>query len=105
MLSTKRNLTSAALASLALAMTLSVDSSAAEVATRATVAPTARIAPRPLPSGITAAEAARLRHQVQEHKQLKRMALADGEITRREQARLNYDAAQVRRLIAKAKNN
>jgi cytochrome c oxidase assembly protein Cox11 len=54
---------------------------------------------------VTPGEAARIRYQVKEHKQLQRMAMADGQITRREQARLAHDAAQVRRLIHRAKNN
>ena len=60
---------------------------------------------RPVPSGISAGEAARIRHQIHEHHQMQRIANADGEITRREQAWLARDAAQVRHLIQTAKTN
>ncbi|HEV7633311.1 MAG TPA: hypothetical protein VGO41_10015 [Steroidobacteraceae bacterium] len=60
---------------------------------------------RPVPSGISAGEAARIRHQIHEHHQMQRVANADGEITRREQAWLARDAAQVRHLIQTAKTN
>lgn len=61
---------------------------------------------RPLPRpNITPGEAARIRHQVHEHHQMQRMAQADGVVTRREQAWLNRDAAQVRGLIHTAKTN
>jgi hypothetical protein len=63
------------------------------------------VSPRHIPTEISRMEAGRIRHQVHEHKQLQRMAGADGVVTRREQARLNYDAAKVRALIHKAKTN
>lgn len=56
-------------------------------------------------SGITPNEAKRLRYQVQQYQQMKRHAGADGLITRAEQARLNHKAAQLRRLLQKAKSN
>jgi hypothetical protein len=60
---------------------------------------------RPLPDGITAREAARLRYQHQELKQLQRRANADGEVTRREQFKINQQAAKLRRMVHIAKNN
>jgi hypothetical protein len=54
---------------------------------------------------ITASEAARIRYQVQEHRQMQRRAAADGVITRREQIWLHRDAHQVRHLIHVAKTN
>ena len=56
-------------------------------------------------SGITPNEAKRLRYQVQQYQQMKRLAGADGLITRAEQARLQHKAAQLRRLLQKAKTN
>ncbi|MGQ0428840.1 MAG: hypothetical protein ACT4UQ_02780 [Gammaproteobacteria bacterium] len=55
--------------------------------------------------GITPDEAKRLRYQVQQYKQMKRYAGADGVVTRAEQARLNHKAQQLRRMIQKAKTN
>ena len=75
------------------------------VAARPVAKPAVRVNHRPLPPGITAGEAARIRYQVKEHKQMKRAANADGEITRREQAALARDAAQLRHLIQAAKTN
>ncbi|MEO6078492.1 MAG: hypothetical protein ABIQ86_01755 [Steroidobacteraceae bacterium] len=64
------------------------------------------VTPRPHPgSAISPAEAARIRNQVQEHHQMQRRANADGELSRREQAILTRDAAQVRHLIQTAKTN
>ena len=61
---------------------------------------------RPNPgSGVTPGEAARIRFQVKQHHQIQRRANADGEISRREQAALARDAAQVRHLIQTAKTN
>lgn len=55
--------------------------------------------------GISPDEAKRLRYQVQQYRQMKRYAGADGLITRAEQARLNHKAGQLRRLIQLAKSN
>jgi hypothetical protein len=63
------------------------------------------IATRQLPPGITPGEAARLRHEAQELQMLKRQAHADGTVTRREQAAINHEAAQLRRMVHKAKTN
>jgi hypothetical protein len=107
MFKSKLSANSAAAVSLVLLSLSTIDASVAAtpVATRAAVAPGIRVAHRPLPPGISAAEAARIRYQIKEHKQMQRAANADGEVTRREQARLAHDAAQVRRLINTAKNN
>ncbi len=56
-------------------------------------------------SGIDADEARRLRYQLQQYQQMKRLAGADGVITRAEQARLNHRAQQLRRMIRQAKTN
>lgn len=56
-------------------------------------------------SGITPDEAQRLRYQAQQYQQMKRLAGADGVITRAEQARLDHKAQQLRRMIQKAKTN
>jgi hypothetical protein len=85
-------------------------SASADVVMRQTVAVrTAVLRPafvRPhVPPRVTGGEAARIRYQIHEHHQLQRMAAADGVVTRREQARLNHDAAQVRHLIHVAKTN
>lgn len=56
-------------------------------------------------SGITPTEAQRLRHQVQQHHLMKRLAGADGVITRAEKARLEQKARQLRRMIQAAKTN
>lgn len=55
--------------------------------------------------GISPNEAKRLRYQVQRYHQMQRYAGADGRISRVEQARLNHQAAQLRRLIHAAKTN
>lgn len=57
------------------------------------------------PPGITEGEAARLRYQHQQLQHLRRAAWADGEITRREHARISYQAAKLRRLVHIARNN
>lgn len=62
-------------------------------------------APRAQPPGISAGEAARLRHQHQEYRHLQRRAWFDGEVSRREQARLAREAAQLRHLIQVARDN
>ena len=107
MFKSKLSANSAAAVALVLLSLSAIDVSAAAtpVAMRVAVAPGIRVAHRQLPPGITAAEAARIRYQIKEHKQMQRAANADGEVTRREQARLAHDAAQVRRLIQTAKNN
>jgi hypothetical protein len=56
-------------------------------------------------SGITPDEAQRLRYQAQQYQVMKRIAGADGMITRAEQARLDRQAQQLRRMIAAAKSN
>jgi hypothetical protein len=56
-------------------------------------------------SGITPDEAQRLRYQAQQYQVMKRIAGADGVITRAEQARLDHQAQQLRRMIAAAKSN
>jgi hypothetical protein len=56
-------------------------------------------------SGITPDEAQRLRYQAQQYQVMKRIAGADGMITRAEQARLDHQAQQLRRMIAAAKSN
>jgi hypothetical protein len=107
MLKSKLTANSSAALALVLLSLSTIDSSAAATAVvvRPVVAPGVRVAHRQLPPGISAAEAARIRYQIKEHKQMQRAANADGEVTRREQARLAHDAAQVRRLIHTAKNN
>lgn len=50
-------------------------------------------------------EAARIRYQVKQHHQMQRRANSDGTVSRREQAALARDAAQVRKLIHTAKTN
>lgn len=60
---------------------------------------------RHLPPAISPGEAARIRYQLKEHQQMKRRAHADGTVTRREQAILSKDAAQIRELIHTAKTN
>jgi hypothetical protein len=55
--------------------------------------------------GISPGEAARIRFQVKQHHQIQRRANVDGEVSRREQAVLARDAAQVRHLIQTAKTN
>ncbi len=56
-------------------------------------------------SGITPDEAKRLRFQVQNYQTMKRLAGADGNISRAEQMRLNHNAQQLRRMIQAAKTN
>jgi hypothetical protein len=56
-------------------------------------------------SGITPDEAQRLRYQAQQYQVMKRIAGADGVITRAEQARLDHQAQQLHRMIAAAKSN
>jgi len=93
---------------LALAATITLTWPAAASPTAGAVrgtAATARIAHRPRPPEITAGEAARLRHQYHQYQQMKRLANADGEITRAEQARLDHKAQQLRRSIHIAKTN
>jgi hypothetical protein len=64
------------------------------------------VAHRPNPGpGVSPGEAARIRFQVKQHHQMQRRANADGGISRREQAILKRDAAQVRHLIQTAKTN
>jgi hypothetical protein len=64
------------------------------------------VAHRPNPApGVSPGEAARIRFQVKQHHQMQRRANADGGISRREQAILKRDAAQVRHLIQTAKTN
>ena len=62
--------------------------------------------PRPHPgSEINPNEAARIRHQVQQHQQMQRRANADGSVSPGEQSALARDAAQVRDLIQTARTN
>ena len=75
------------------------------VVVRPVVVRAVRVVHRPVPPVISAGEAARIRHQIHEHHQMQRVANADGEVTRREQAWLARDAAQVRHLIQTAKTN
>jgi hypothetical protein len=64
------------------------------------------VTPRPHPgTEINPGEAARIRHQVQQHHHMQRRAAADGEVSRHEQAILARDAAQVRHLIHAAGRN
>jgi hypothetical protein len=60
--------------------------------------------PNPGP-GVSPTEAARIRFQVNQHHQMQRRANSDGGVSRREQAALARDAAQVRHLIKAAKTN
>jgi hypothetical protein len=74
--------------------------------TPARPAPTRHAIPRPRPgSEINPNEAARIRHQVRQHKQMQRRAHADGSVSPEEQAALARDAAQVRELIQTARTN
>jgi hypothetical protein len=60
--------------------------------------------PNPGP-GVSPGEAARIRFQVKQHHQMQRRANADGGVSRREQAVLARDAAQVRHLIKAARKH
>jgi hypothetical protein len=55
--------------------------------------------------GVSPGEAARIRFQLKQHHQMQRRANADGAVSRREQAILKRDAAQVRLLVQTAKTN
>lgn len=60
---------------------------------------------RPYRPDISRVEAARLRYQYHELQQAKRYAAADGVITRREDAWIDHEAHQLRRLYHIAKTN
>ncbi len=64
-----------------------------------------KIRPQLRDPAISGREAALIRHEIKDHKQLKRMAWSDGELSRSEKARLAYDAGKVRKLVNRAKNN
>ncbi len=57
------------------------------------------------PPGISAREAAILRAQYHDIKHLQRVARADGDVTRREHARIQYQQQKLRHMIHRAKNN
>jgi hypothetical protein len=57
------------------------------------------------PPGISDREAAILRAQYHEIKHLQRVARADGEVTRREHARIQYQQQKLRHMIHRARNN
>jgi hypothetical protein len=57
------------------------------------------------PDGVTRSEAARLRYQYSQLQLMKRKAAADGDVTRREQARIEHQQKKLRRLLNIAKNN
>ena len=57
------------------------------------------------PPGISDREAAILRAQYHDIKHLQRVARADGEVTRREHARIQYQQQKLRHMIHRAKNN
>ncbi len=75
----------------------------------AVVSPVRVVAVRPVVYAvrpdITRHEAARLRYQHHELQQAKRIAAADGVITRREDAWLDHEAHQLRRMYYVAKTN
>jgi hypothetical protein len=56
-------------------------------------------------AGISDGEAARIRYQMQQLKQMRRAAGADGAVTREEHARLQNKQQEIREMIAKAKSN
>jgi hypothetical protein len=93
----------------ALAVTLATSLPAAAsptvVAARPATSATRIAAHRPRPPGITDREAVRLRQQHQQYQQMKRLANADGDISRSEQARLDHKAQQLRRSIHIAGSN
>ena len=57
------------------------------------------------PPGISDREAAILRAQYHQIKHMQRIARADGEVTRREHARIQYQQQKLRYMIHRAKNN
>ncbi len=57
------------------------------------------------PPGISDREAAILRAQYHDIKHLQRVARADGDVTRREHARIQYQQQKLRHMIHRAKNN
>lgn len=57
------------------------------------------------PPGISDREAAILRAQYHDIKHLQRAARADGEVTRREHARIHYQQQKLRHMIHRARNN
>jgi hypothetical protein len=74
----------------------------------AVVSPVRVVAVRPVypvRPAITRYEAARLRYQHHELQQAKRIAAADGVITRREDAWIDHEAHQLRRMYFVAKTN
>jgi hypothetical protein len=60
---------------------------------------------RERPSGISSAEAKRLRNMHQDLKHMKRLAGADGETNRAEKARIDHKAQALRTAIKTAKSN
>ena len=96
----------AASVALAVALAASFPAAAGPTVTSARAATAAtRIVHRPRPPDISDREALRLRHQHHQYQQMKRLANADGEISRAEQARLDHKAQQLRRSIQIAKTN
>jgi hypothetical protein len=74
----------------------------------AVVSPVRTVVVRPvrhIRPDITRSEAARLRYQYHELQQAKRRAAADGVITRREDAWIDHETHQLRRLYHVAKTN
>lgn len=57
------------------------------------------------PSNISAREAKYLRHKSQDLKHMKRLAAADGEVTRTEQKRISYYTQKLRAAFNRAKSN
>ena len=57
------------------------------------------------PPGISGREAAILRAQYHQIKHMQRVARADGDVTRREHARIQYQQQKLRHMIYRAKNN
>lgn len=57
------------------------------------------------PPGISAREAAILRAQYHQIQHMQRIARSDGEVTRREHARIAYQQQKLRHMIHRAKNN
>ncbi len=105
----KHGLSAAALtAVLSFSGVAQADARLASNAAAAQRAAPARIA-RPIvherPTGISAAEAKRLRNMHQELKKAQRLAAADGEINRAEQKRLDNKTQTLRKAIKHAKSN
>ena len=104
MSTTSRTLMATMLLTLGLAAAMVANANPPRPVTRAVVSHPA--APRPHPgTEISPGEAARIRHQVQQHHHMQRRAAADGEVSRHEQAILARDAARVRHLIHTAGAN